>query len=159
MKKLLRRVRGALGMGLVWAIGGMGVGGLIELILNILPGPDGAVIDMWPQVLAIVGFIAGTIFGTVLGIAAGRRRFDELSLPGFAGWGALAGLLLGGLGVATGGPVLFVVVTTLASAIAGAVSLALARMAEDRGLLHAGAAGAEVGRAGGETPELLGRSD
>lgn len=148
MKKLLRRVRGALGMGLAWAIGGLCLGGLIELVLNILPGPDDFILDMWPQALAMLGFIGGIIFGTVLGIAASRRRFDELSLPAFAGWGALAGLLLGALGLAMGAPALFSVVTMLAGAGAGALSLALARMAEDRGLLRAGADAEDA-------PELL----
>lgn len=152
MKQLLRRVRGALGMGLVWAVGGLCVGGLIELILNILPGPDDFILDMWPQALAMLGFLGGVIFGTVLGIAASRRRFDELSLPAFTGWGVMAGLLLGALGLALGAPAAFSVVTTLAGAIGGAASLALARMAEDRGLLRAGAAADEA-------PELIGRGD
>src|SRR5688572_25829961 len=40
------------------------------------------------------GFLGGTLFSIVLGIAARRRRFDELSLPRFATWGAAGGLLL-----------------------------------------------------------------
>ena len=57
MKKWLRRIRGAVGMG--------------------LPLP----------VLAIPGFFGGAFFSTVLGIAGRRHRFDELSLPRFAAWG------------------------------------------------------------------------
>ena len=49
----LRRIRGALGMSLVWAAGGFGVGGLIELIYNLWPGfPLGPLFDIWPAVLA-----------------------------------------------------------------------------------------------------------
>lgn len=146
MKKWLRRLRGAAGMGLAWAIGGAGVGGLIELLANILPGgfPMASAIDMWPQALAMVGFIGGAFFAIVLGIAGARRRFDELSLPLFAAWGAVAGLLLGGLGMAMGAPVVFIGITTLGSAIAGAGSLALARMAEQRVRLETGAEVPEV---------------
>ena len=36
----------------------------------------------------------GAIFSVVLGIAERRRTFDQMSLPRFAAWGALGGLLL-----------------------------------------------------------------
>lgn len=147
-----RRVRGTVGMGLLWAAGGFGVGGAIELLDNVLPGafPLASAVDMWPQTLAIPGFLGGVVFAVVLGIAGRRHRFDELSLPRFAVWGAVAGLLLGGLAVGTiGAPVVFLGVTTLASAAAAAGSLALARMAEDREAVDAGAHRPELERAGG----------
>ena len=135
-----RRLRGALGTGLIWAAGGAGVGGLIELLDNVLPGglAMASAVDMWPQTLAIPSFIGGVLFATVLGIAAGRRRFDELSLPLFAALGALSGLLLGALGVSLGAPSVFMAITTLWSATAAAASLALARRSAERGLLDAG---------------------
>ena len=161
MQKLLRRIRGAVGMGLIWAAGGAGIGMLIELMANVLPGglPMASAVDMWPQTLAVVGFLGGAVFATVLGIAGGRRRFDELSLPRFAAWGAVAGLLLGVLAVAMGADAVFIGITTVGSAIAAAGSLALARMAEGRGLLDAGADVAEVRLTEGEAQELLGRRD
>jgi hypothetical protein len=134
-------------MGLAWAIAGATVGGVFEAIDNVLPGalPFIARIDMWPQTLAIPGFLGGVVFSVVLAIAGSRRRFRELSLPRFAAWGAVAGLLLGGLAVAAGAPVLFIGITTLFSATAAAGSLALARMAEKRELLDAGEDAAEAG--------------
>lgn len=33
----LRRIRGVLGMGLIWAVGGLAIGGLFELLDNVLP--------------------------------------------------------------------------------------------------------------------------
>jgi len=118
---------------------------------------------------AYPGFIGGVVFSGVLGIAAGRRRFDELSLPRFAAWGSVAGLLLGVLpftilavGAAGVGLPLWLlgVVTMGSTALLGAVSasatLALARMSEDRALLDAGADVAEVGLSEGEARELLG---
>lgn len=159
MKRWLRRIRGAFGMGLAWAIGGALVGGLFELIDNILPGalPWISRVDMWPQTLAIPGFVGGVVFSVVLGIVGSHRRFSELSLPRFAAWGAVAGLLLGGLAMALGAPAVFLGVTTLGSAIAASGSLALARMAENRELLKAGAEVSEVRLPEGETQQQLRR--
>lgn len=156
-----RRIRGVVGMGLIWAVGGAGVGGMIELLDNVLPGglPMASAVDMWPQTLAIPSFLGGVVFAVVLGIAGGRRRFDELSLPQFAAWGAVAGLLLGGLALSRGAPVIFVGITTLWSAIAAAGSLALARMAAKRDLLASGADAAEAGLTEDEARRLLGRRD
>jgi hypothetical protein len=156
MTRWLRRLRGAAGMGLIWAAGGAGIGGLIELIDNILPGvlAIASAVDMWPQTLAIPGFLGGVVFSAVLGIAGRRRRFGELSLPRFAAWGAVAGLLLGGLAVWLGAPGLFVGITTIGSAIAASGSLALAKMAERRELLYADEDVAPVGLAGGGVKEL-----
>jgi hypothetical protein len=161
MKRWLRRVRGAVGMGLIWAAGGAGVGGLIELLDNVLPGglAMASAVDMWPQTLAIPSFLGGVVFALVLGIAGRRRRFHELSLPQFAGWGAVAGLLLGGFAVSKGAPALFMGITTIWSAVAAAGSLALARVGEDREPLAVGAETAELGRAAGEMEALPGPSD
>jgi hypothetical protein len=154
VKKLLRRIRGTLGMGLVWAAGWAVVGGgIMEAFVD----PRGAILDMWPQTLAIVGFVGGVVFSTLLGIAERRRRFGELSIPRFAAWGAVAGLLLG---VLVGTPkaelpqwllrVVIIGPTTLLSAASAAASLALARRAEKRDLLDAGADVAAVGRTEGQ---------
>ena len=136
MRNWLRRIRAALGMGLIWAAGGAGVGGVLELIDNLFPGALSfiAKVDMWPQLLAIPGFFGGVVFAMMLGIVGRRRRFDELSFPRFAAWGAAAGLLLGSLAVTIGAPAAFIGITTLGSAIAAAGSLALARIAEKREL-------------------------
>lgn len=148
-----------LGMGLLWAVGMAGVGGVIELLANVLPGgfPMASAIDMWPQTLAIIGFIGGVIFALVLGIAEGRHRFDELSLPRFTAWGAVAGFLLGLRPALLGAPLFFLGITTLGSAIAAACSLALARRADDRELLTAHAEVERVGLTEAESRQLLGR--
>ena len=39
------------------------------------------------------GFAGGILFSTVLGLAERHRKFEELSLPRFAAWGAMGALL------------------------------------------------------------------
>lgn len=140
MPRWMRRVRGALVMGLVWG-GAWAVigGGIMEGLVD----PHGEILDMWPQTLAIIGFVGGVVFSTLLGLAAGRRRFAELSFAQFAILGAVAGVLQGAFAMKFGAPVTFIAFTTIASAIAGCASLALARMAQGRRSLraHAGVAG------------------
>jgi polyferredoxin len=134
MNSIWRRVRGAIGLGLLWAAGGAIVGGLIELILNLLPGPDLFLgVDIWPAALAVPAFFAGLAFSVVLAVVEGRRSFEELKLSRLGVWGAVGGVLLG---VAVGLPVVGVAVLALTSGASAAGSLALAR--------------------GGRQPELLG---
>lgn len=142
MKQWFRRIRGALGMGLTWAMGWAIIGGgIMEGIVD----PRGEILDMWPQTLAIPGFLLGVVFSMVLMVAERRRRFDELSLPRFASLGALAGVLLGTYAVATGAastlPLLvrsamIIAPLTLLSAASASASLALARYAERRQLAN-----------------------
>jgi hypothetical protein len=173
MKRWLRRIRGAIGMGLNWAAGWALFGVLIGVTSILLPWLPWElffeVFDAPLPALAIPGFVGGALFSTVLGIAGRRRRFDELSLPRFTAWGAVGGLLLSlvpaamvavGLASANVDLWLFTAVIggplTLLSAGSAAGSLALARMAEKRELLDAGADVAEVGLTEGEPQELLG---
>lgn len=134
MKGVWRRIRGALGLGVVWAGGGAAIGGLVELISNLFPRLPLGFIDMWIQTLAIPGFLGGVIFAGVLGIAARRRRFDELSMARMVAWGALAGVALGGVLVGLGLPPLILVPTTLLSGLGASLTLGLARTAEQAAL-------------------------
>src|SRR5919108_6241887 len=95
MTAWLRRIRGAVFLGVVWAlVWGIGGGGFMEAIVD----PHGRIADIWPAVLGIPGFFGGIIFSVALSIAERRRRFDELSLPRFGALGAVTGALLGVLG-------------------------------------------------------------
>jgi hypothetical protein len=153
MNGWLRRIRGAVGLGLTWAVAWGFVGFGIELVHNIWPNPLGSMVDIWPAVLAYPAFLGGLAFSTVLGIAGRRRRFDELSLPRFAAWGALGGLLLGLVPavVFAGGAASLAEVAATVSAIAlltavsATGSLMLARMAEEGGSIAAGGAPASAG--------------
>ena len=98
MPKWLRRIRGAVGIGLTWAAGWALVGVLIGVSSLLLPGLPWdrffEVFDAPLPALAVPGFVGGAIFSVVLGFVARRRRFSELSLPLFAVCGAVGGLLL-----------------------------------------------------------------
>lgn len=153
MKKWLRRIRGAVGMGLTWAV----VWAPVAVLIGMLVDPDGSMDEMWVAIGAYPGFLGGVVFSAVLGIAARRRRLDELSISRVAAWGAVAGLLVGTLPFTIGesttelplwllaGVVIGSI--TLLSALSAAGSLALARMGDTREGPGAGADLA-VGRAG-----------
>jgi hypothetical protein len=125
-------------MGMVWALAwGVIGGGIMEGIVD----PHGRLLDMWPQTLALPGFISGVAFSLLLWLAEGRRRFDELSHGRFAAYGAVVGLTLGGLALLAGfaprldlwarvalalGPL------TLVTTASAAGTLAMARLAARR---------------------------
>ena len=133
MRKWLHRIRGALGMGVIWAAAWSAVGSVPRWVFGV--NTDVPI----PLVFGLLGFGAGVTFSTVLVLTEGRRRFDQLSLPRFAGWGALGGLLLSGL-VASGmslglGEALAVGATlTLTSAACASGVLGLARREVRRSL-------------------------
>src|SRR6186997_934300 len=88
MQKWLRRIRGAIGMGLTWAAA-WGVAGMVPRWLF------GFNTDVpFPIVFGALGFMAGIAFSVVLMVFEGRRNFDQMTLPRFAAWGGLSGLLL-----------------------------------------------------------------
>lgn len=134
MRKWLRRIRGAVVVGLTWAVGWGLVG---FLVMETFVDPHGRIADIWPMVLGMPGFFGGVIFSVVLGMAEGRRRFDELSLPRFGAWGAVTGALLGVLGVAAMGlNGVIIVPLTLLGAASATGSLALARKGKKPELLE-----------------------
>ena len=147
MKKWLRRIRGAIGMGLIWAIAWFGVGMVMLLGLLLVTGSTGADVP-YPLGFGAFGFVAGVTFSGVLGLVEGRRRFDQMSLPRFAGWGAVGGFLLSavfvGVVALTEDPGFLsnLVVLGPVFAVAGvgsaAGALSLARRAKDRDLLEPG---------------------
>ena len=165
MKKWLRRIRGAVGMGLIWATAWFGAGMIMLLGLLLVTGSTGADVP-YPLGFGMFGFVAGVTFSGVLGIFEGRRRFDQMSLPRFAGWGAVGGLLLSAifvLAVALVEDITFLnnlvvlgPIFAAAGASCAAGALALARRAEDRELLEAGEDVAEVGLSEDEARKLLG---
>ena len=170
MKGWIRRIRGAIGMGLTWAVGWMPVGVLVGgaawlAVFNGMGLPLGGAMKNFAIMFGVMGFVGGGLFSTLLRIADGRRRFDELSTPRFAAWGAIGGGILGALGVSLGflglGGVSAVTVgitafVGLLGAGSAAGTLALARQADDQELLEAGEGVGDVGLTASEADQLLG---
>ena len=133
MRKWLTRIRGAIGMGLAWGVA-WSVAGMVPRWLF------GFNTDVpFPLVFGVLGFIAGTLFSGILVLFEGRRQFDQMTLPRFAGWGALSGVLLAAiftrLASLGAGDVLVIAPTfAVACAVCASGSLALARRAEMREL-------------------------
>ena len=145
MKKWLRRIRGAVGMGLTWAV----VWAVVAVLIGLLVDPDGSADEMWPAIGAYPGFLGGVVFSVVLAAAGRRRSLDDLSIGRVAAWGAGAGLLVGILPFTIGDPTTEIPLWQLAGAVIGTItalaagsaagSLALARRVEAGGRLDAGA--------------------
>jgi hypothetical protein len=170
----MRRIRGAIGMGITWAIGWAVAGVMIGVASMLFPGlPWNTFFKFFDAplpALAVPGFFAGALFSIVLGVVGRRRRFDELSLPKFTAWGAAGGALLSlvpatmvGLGLATlradlniwAVTVVIAPPLTALSAVSAAVSLMIARRAERRQTRHYDDEGTTAAMPDGRTPELL----
>jgi hypothetical protein len=126
MQKWLRRVRGAIGMGLAWGAAWAVAGSIPRWVLGFNPDAP------FPIIFGLLGFVAGVTFSGLVVLTAGRRKFDEISLPRFAGWGAMGGLLLSAVFTKAAslgwGDVLAIAPTfALASAVCACGSLAVAR--------------------------------
>ena len=167
MKRWLKRIRGAIGVGLTWGVVWGLVGGTLEAIFGLPPGSSGAGIVFQEFVrgfaaFAMIGFSGSAVFSMALWLGGRRRSFAEMSLPRFAGWGALAGSTAGlalyvGVGALTPSALVIGVGTmALLGAGSAAGSLALARVADDRELLEAGEEVRDVGLTHEESRELLG---
>jgi len=88
MGKWLRRIRGAIGMGFVWGLVWGAVGSIPRWVFGFNTDVP------FPVVFGALGFVAGVLFSAILVLAEGDRRFDQMSLPRFAVWGAVGGLVL-----------------------------------------------------------------
>ena len=129
MGKLGQRIRGAIGMGVTWAVAWSAAGLVPRWLLGFTPDAP------FPIIFGVLGFVAGVTFSALLVLTEGRRRFDQMSLPRFAGWGAVGGVLLAALFARAAslgwGDILAIVPTfALASAACASGSLALARRAQ-----------------------------
>ena len=126
MRNLLRRIRGVVGTGVVWAAAWSAVGLVPRWVFGFNTDAP------FPLVFGVLGFFAGVTFAGIVALTEGRRTFGQMALPRFAGWGAVGGLLLSAVfaraASLSGGEALLIAPTfALASAVCAAGSLALAR--------------------------------
>ena len=145
MRKWLRRIRGAIGMRLTWGAAWFVAGLVPRWLFGFNPDVP------FPLVFGVLGFIAGVAFSSLLVLAEGRRNFDQMSLPRFAAWGAVGGLLVSALftrvaSLGAGDVLAVAPAFALACAVCATGSLALARRASKRELRdgHGYTAGAEL---------------
>jgi len=155
MRKWLRRIRGAMGMGFVWGAAWSAAG----LVPRWVFGFNADV--PFPLVFGVLGFIAGVTFSGLLVLTEGRRSFDQMSLPRFAAWGTVGGLLLSALfakaaSLGWGDVVALAPTLAIACAVCASGSLALARRAVRRELPDSRGDTAEAELTDHETRELLG---
>jgi hypothetical protein len=133
MGKWLRRIRGAIGMGITWGVAWGVVGSVPRWLFGFNTDVP------FPLVFGVLGFIAGVIFSGLLMLTEGRRGFDEMTLPRFAAWGAMGGFLLSAIftrAASLGWADALAIAPTfaVACAICASGSLALARRAGMREL-------------------------
>ena len=156
MKKLLGKLRAAIGIGLTWAFTWFAAG----MVLLLIVGPDAADVP-FPLFFGLLGFLSGVTLAGVLGLTEGRRRFDQMSMPRFAVWGGLGAASLAAVfsaltGLGIGAFTLLGPIFGLSGAACAAGTLAVARMAEDGSSLPAAADVDDVGLTAEEKRELLG---
>ena len=105
MRKLLRKLRGLLGIGLTWGTLWAGIGAAIGAMLGIV-SPAGSA---WTTSIleravgmGLYGLVSGVGFGALLSVGEGRKTILHLSPGRAAVWGALGSatvpLLFGWLG-------------------------------------------------------------
>ena len=133
MRKWLRRIGGAIGMGFTWAGAWFAAGLVPRWLFGFNPDVP------FPLVFGVLGFIAGVMFSGLLMLTEGRRGFEQLTLPRFAAWGAVGGVLLSAIftrAASLGWADALAIAPTfaVASAICASGSLALARRAGMREL-------------------------
>jgi len=120
-------------MGLIWAFVWGAAGSVPRWIFGFNPDAP------FPIIFGVLGFVAGVTFSVLLVLTERRRTLGQMSLPRFAGWGALGGLILSAgfaRAASLGAGDVFVIAPTFALACAACASgsLALARRAERREL-------------------------
>ena len=135
MKRWLRKIRGAVGMGLAWAVGWFGVGAVVGTGTAIwLGGPIYGIAGSLAFGWARWGFVGGVLFSGILSVTERRRSLADLSSARLTLWGALGGLLIAIPAVVSVGFTPFSLIPGSIAVLLGAISargtLALARRAE-----------------------------
>jgi len=126
VRKWLQRTRGAIGIGLTWGAAWSGASFVLMVVTGFKADAP------FPLIFGVLGFFAGVIFSAFLALTEGRRRFDQMSLPRFAAWGATGGIVLSAIFAKAAsldwGDVLLIAPTfAVACAVCASGSLAVAR--------------------------------
>ncbi len=105
MNRLVRRVRGLLGVGLTWGALWSAIGAGIGLVIGVFAPDVWGLTDRvfaWTIGMGLYGLVSGVGFGSVLSLREGQKTIFEVSLRRAASWGVLGSaavpLLFGALG-------------------------------------------------------------
>jgi hypothetical protein len=126
MRSFLRKIRGALGIGVTWAVAWAAIFAALSIVVGIF---DPASIDAGEGPLSlgviggIFGFISGVAFGATLAVADGRKVLRNLSVGRAALWGAV-GTALFPLLTTVNNSMLIIVCPVGALLAAGSVAIA-----------------------------------
>ena len=97
MTQFVRRLRGALGIGLAWGVLWAALGAALAIIIGVVdpdqigPGEGPARVAL---ILGLVGFLSGLGFAGLLALAERRSTLHDLSLGRVALWGLLGGVAI-----------------------------------------------------------------
>lgn len=122
MRRLLRRLRGMLGLGLVWAVVWTPTGAGIFIVQYLATGSG---FPPWSLLAPILltgardGFLAGFLFAGGMSLAFRNRTVAELRPVPFGVIGALAGMVLPLMAIATAGMAAYLLTTRVVVAMFG----------------------------------------
>jgi hypothetical protein len=94
---VVRRIRGAIGIGVKWGVLWAAIGALTVVLIGLFRPGDidaGEGPSRAAAVFALVGFLSGLGFAGLLSLAERRRTIHELSLARVALWGFLGAALI-----------------------------------------------------------------
>lgn len=165
MNRLLRRLRGLLGVGLTWgALWGV-IGALVGLLLGLV-APDvwgwTHRLFEWTIGMGLYGLLSGVGFGSLLALRERRNTIFDVSLGRAAIWGVVGAaavpLLFGALGTFEVGTTTVevlgaILVTGVLGGTFAPAAIAIARRAE----LRAREENRLLGQSGGSPPTSSGR--
>jgi hypothetical protein len=139
MKTWPKRIRGAVLLGLAWAVAWAPLAVLIGLLIV---DPDNSMDEMWFVIGAYPGFLCGVLFYAALAIAERGRRLGAVSLARAGALGAVSGALVGVLPFVLGDSetvmpawmfaAIVIAVFTLASTGSAVATVLVARMWRQR---------------------------
>ena len=100
MRSIMRKLRGALGTALTWAVawavGGLAVATLLYMTTDVaVLGPFWELAPGYALRYGLWGLVGGALFSGALATVHGRRTLGELRPAWASLWGGLAGLLIG----------------------------------------------------------------
>lgn len=105
MDAILRKLRGAVGTAVTWAIGWAVVAFLVFSVIRLVgvgSAPFAEFVGVLTAITAASGFVAGGIFSLGLATFHRDRRLEDLRVGPMAGLGAVAAVLLPGLAAVSG---------------------------------------------------------